>query len=404
MKDLLNRILGEGFRIFFLASAVYAFLSVLVWEIWLATQTAGGTPPGMPFSVAPYLWHAHEMVFGYAGAALGGFFLTAVPNWTGARAARHLFIGAVAGIWLAGRLAVWYSALLPGGLVATVDLAFLPVLGAKVASQLYRRPKSQNLLFLLFLTQIWIGDLMVHMEWMGLASGDAYTGLRVGLFGLLAMIAVLGGRLTPAFTRNAMNRAGMAVSSWPVSRPAIEALVVVPMVALPFALILGLPDTWLAGMTLLAGGAQAVRLMRWRTRWVLNQPILWSLHMGMAMLALGLVLWGLALLGAGSEVAALHVLAIGCVGGMTLAVMSRATLGHTGRALVAPRPVVLGYGLVGLAALTRWAGVVLPSTWYLPAMLVSGAFWLTAFSLFLVTLGPVLLGPRADRRPVAAAS
>ncbi|MGC9368883.1 MAG: NnrS family protein [Paracoccaceae bacterium] len=112
---------------------------------------------------------------------------------------------------------------------------------------------------------------------------------------------------------------------------------------------------------------------------------------------------GTAMLGVGQEVAALHVLAIGCVGGMTLAVMSRATLGHAGRPLVVPGPLALGYGLVVTAALTRWAGAVLPGSWYLPAMLVSGALWLIAFTLFLVTLAPALLGPRADRAPAAAA-
>ncbi|MDT8344306.1 MAG: NnrS family protein, partial [Thermohalobaculum sp.] len=145
MRQRIRATLGEGFRVFFLAAGVYALLAMAVWLGVLAAGAQGGAP-ALPFAPAPSLWHAHEMVFGYAAAVLGGFFLTAVPSWTGTAAARRGYLTLAAGAWLAGRLAVWWSGALPPGLVAGLDLAFLPLLGVKIALQLAKRPKPQNVM------------------------------------------------------------------------------------------------------------------------------------------------------------------------------------------------------------------------------------------------------------------
>ena len=398
----MQRILSEGFRAFFLSAGLYAVFAGLIWVIWLGVHAAGGMMGEMPFAVPPFEWHAHEMIFGYAAAAVGGFFLTAVPNWTGARDARMLFVTGAVGLWLIGRLAVWYSAALPAGAVAVADLAFVPVLAAKIASQLIRRPKPQNMIFLGVLCLYWVANLMVHLDWMGLAADSAATGLRAGLLVLCALIAVLGGRITPAFTRNAMKRAGVDEARWPVSAAPVERASAVLMLGLPVLVMAGAPVPLAAGVALAAGLVQALRLARWRGRWTLSQPILLALHLGLAMLAAGLVLWGLAGFGIGSEVAALHILGIGTVGGMTLAVMSRAILGHTGRALVAPRPVALGYGAVALAAVLRWLSSTLGGAWYFPAALGAGVLWVLAFTLFLAALWPALSGPKLGKSPDAA--
>jgi uncharacterized protein involved in response to NO len=394
----LKRLFGEGFRIFFLSAGLYALFLMIVWEGWLGIHAAGGMA-ALPAGAPPHLWHAHEMIFGYAGAALGGFFLTAVPNWTGARAARHLFIVAAAGLWLSGRLAVWFSGALPPVLVAALDLAFLPLLAAKIATQLVRRPKPQNVMFLGLLTIVWSGNLMAHLEWMGLAD-TLWAGLRTGLLGSCAMIAVLGGRVTPAFTRNAMVQSGRE-ASLPASRKPVEIAGIGAAILLPLAYIAGLPEAATGGLALAAGVATLARLAGWRGLWTLPRPILWALHLGFLMLGAGYLSLGAAAFGWGSEVAALHVLGIGAVGGMTVAVMSRAVLGHTGRPLVAPLPVAAAYGLVAAAAVVRWAGSAVPFDWYYPAVLASGALWLLAFTLFTAALWPAFWGPRADR-PEAA--
>ena len=182
--DSLRLVFGTPYRAFFLSAGVYAVLSVLIWEIWLAVHAAGGMISNMPFRGAPHLWHAHEMIFGYATAAIGGFLLTAVPNWTGSKTAPHRYVLFAVLLWAAGRVAVLFSATLPAGIVAVVDLAFLPLLVFQVAGMLVRRPKPQNVMFLVFLALLWLGNLMVHLEWAGLTDDTIAVGLRVGLASL----------------------------------------------------------------------------------------------------------------------------------------------------------------------------------------------------------------------------
>lgn len=394
MRAVLGRLFGEGFRIFFLCAGVFGVLAMLAWEVWLGLHAAGRMVSAPPFDQAPHHWHAHEMIFGYGGAALGGFFLTAVPSWTGAAAARHVFISAAAGLWLAGRGAMWLSAACPPLLVAGLDLAFLPLLAVKIALQLAKRPKPQNLMFLGLLLLLWASNLATHLDWVGLGGPGADAGLRAGLLSLIAIIAVLGGRITPAFTRNAMTKAGRQ-TGLPASFRPLEALALSATILLPVLLLAGVAESVTGVVALVAGAAQLLRLAGWRCLWTLSQPILWSMHLAFAMLALGLIALGLADLDMGSEVGALHLLGIGAVGGMTLAVMSRAILGHTSQPLVAPRPVAAGYALMAAAALARWLGSWLGLKAYWAAVLLSGTAWIAALTLFVIVFLPALLGPRA---------
>ena len=389
MQATLNRIFSEGFRIFFLAAGIYGVFTGLVWTLWL-----GGGSDAPAHTVAPHLWHAHEMIFGYAGAAIGGFFLTAVPNWTNAPGARQGFIALAAGLWFAGRLAIWYAGALPPVLVMAVDMAFIPVLAAKILTQLLKRPKPQNMMFLGFLALLWLSNGLVHLEWIGVIDDGVAPGLRAGLLTTCALIAVLGGRVTPAFTRNAMKRAGEPEAAWPQSHKLVERGSLILAILTPLSLLVGLPDMVAGALALGFGALQIIRLARWRWRWCLTQPILLALHAGLAMLALGLILWGLAMLGLGTEIAGLHILGIGCVGGMTIAVMSRAGLGHSGRPLLAPKPVALAYGVIALAALLRWIGPELSDGLYMPAILGTGALWVLAFALYLIAMWPALTQPR----------
>ena len=396
----LKRLFGDGFRVFFLAAGLFALFSMGVWEGYQIVQALGGVLD-LSTAAPPHLWHAHEMIFGYGSAALGGFFLTAVPNWTGAKSAPHRFIAVVAGLWLAGRLAVWTSGALPPGLVAAVDLAFVPVLAANLLTQLMKRPKPQQMILLAILTVFWIANLMVHFEWVGLTADTAWGGLRAGLLTLGTMIMVLGGRVTPGFTKNAMVQAGRE-DRLPLNPMPLAALAIAAALTQPVGYLLGAPAAWLAPFALIAGAAGLARVALWRGFWTKDKPILWTLHLSYALNALGFLTLGLADLGFTTDIAALHLLGIGGVGGMTLAIMSRATLGHTGRALIAPRPVALAYALIPLAALIRCLGAEIPVL-ATPAVLTAGALWLLAFGLFTAALWPVFWGPRAKRSPAGAA-
>ena len=396
----LKRLFGDGFRVFFLAAGLFAFVSMGVWEGYQILQALGGMLE-LPTAAPPHLWHAHEMIFGYGAAALGGFFLTAVPSWTGAKSAPQVFIASVAGLWLAGRLAVWTSGTLPPALVAGIDLAFVPVLAANLLTQLIKRPKPQQMIILAILTAYWIANLMVHLEWTGLTSDTAWAGQRAGLLTLGTIIMVLGGRVTPGFTRNAMVQSGRE-DQLPRNPMPLAALAIAAALTQPLGYLVGAPESWLAPFALIAGAAGLARVALWRGLWTRDKPILWTLHLSYGLNALGFLTLGLADLNLASDIAALHLLGIGGVGGMTLAIMSRATLGHTGRALIAPRPVALAYALIPLSALARCLGAEIPSL-ATPAVLTAGALWLLAFGLFTTALWPVFWGPRAKRSPAGAA-
>ena len=396
MLDTLKRPFSEGFRVFFLAAGVFAVAALAYWELWLGVHAAGGMVTATPFAPAPHLWHAHEMIWGFAGAVIGGFFLTAVPNWTGGRAAAVPFLMAASGLWLAGRLAVWLSGTLDPWLVAAVDLAFLPVLASKLVVMLIRRPKPQNVMLVSLLALLWSGNLLVHLDWTAAWPGAAWAGMRAGLLTVAAMIAVVGGRITPAFTRNALRRAGeeadLPREAGPLDRTGIGAAILLPMLFLA-----GAGEPAIAAVAVVAGALQTVRLAGWRALAVRGEPLLWSMHAAYALLASGYLALGLAY-GAGfSEVAALHILGIGAVGGMTLTVMTRAALGHTGRELTAPPPVVAAFLMLVAATVLRAAGSYGGLELYYGAMLASGALWIGAFLLFLAALWAPLTAPRSAR-------
>ena len=382
-------VLQEGWRVFFMAAGLYAVVALGVWLVW-----ASGLAD-LPFAPGPIAWHAHEMVFGFAFAAIAGFFLTAVPNWTGARPASSRVITLLAGLWLAGRIAVWFAMLLPAWLVALVDLAFLPALAATMLAQLLVRPKPQNLMFLGVLTLAWLANLLVHLDWTGLAGTES-QGIRGGLLTVCAMIAVLGGRVTPAFTRNALLRANPGAEG-PVSRPRIDMAGIVLALLTALLATAGAPAALTGTVAVAAGLVALLRLSGWRGLDTLRDPIVWTMHASYLFLALGLLGWGLSLLGLGSEIAGLHLLGVGAVGGMTLSIMSRASLGHSGRPIVATAPLIWGYVLLPVAAALRWAASSWPEMFHFIGTVGAGALWIAAFALFVVALWPVWTTPRGGK-------
>ncbi|PYG33350.1 NnrS family protein [Pelagimonas varians] len=391
----LKRLLSAGYRVFFLLAGVFAMLAILVWDIWQASN--GGFD--LPVAQAPHLWHAHEMIFGYGSAAVAGFLLTAAPSWSKSGPEPWTFFAASSGLWLAGRLVMFWSGALPVGLVALIDLLFLPILAGRILQTLLKRPKPQQLILLVAIMIFWSGNLLVHLEWTGVTQDTASQGLRGGLLALCGLIMILGGRVTPAFTTNAMRRTGRD-TDLPLNPPLLAALSIAPALAVPVGLLAGAP-TWMVGIAgLVAGIAGLARVAQWRGGWTLNQPILWVLHLSYAVNAVGFILLGLAGFDVFSDVAALHVLGIGGVGGMTLAVMSRAALGHSGRALIAPRLLVIAYTMVPLAALIRLVATLVPQI-YAVGVLASGALWVLAFGLFTIALWPVFWGERVRKTPVA---
>jgi uncharacterized protein involved in response to NO len=342
-------------------------------------------------------WHAHQMVYGFAAAGLAGFMLTAVPSWTGAPARRGAPLIALAALWLGGRIATTFPGLFSPSLAGLLDLAFIPALALAVAGPLLASGKARNLILLVPLTLFWIGDVLMQAEFFGLTSNTAATGARLGIDVMLLMITVIGGRIVPTFTTNALHASGLMVEarhSALLDRGSIAAmaLLLVSEAATGMSLVTGV-------VALSATILNGARLAGWRGERTLNSPILWVLHLGYAWLVFGLFLKAIAALTEViPETVALHALTAGAMGTMLLAVMSRAGLGHTGRALQVHPATVVSYVLISLAALLRVTAALMPQL-YSQLMIGSGIAWTAGFLLFLAIYGPILTSARPDARP-----
>ncbi len=391
--------LTAGFRFYFLAAGTAAVGLMALWLVWLAIAVP---LPGAAV-VTPGQWHGHEMIFGYAMAVVSGFFLTAVPGWGGDFHPRRRFVVASGGLWLLGRLSMLALGHVPTLLVALADLLFLPVMTVRLARSLARNPKSLNGVFLVLLVFLIAANVMFHAEAMGLAEAWASRALRLGLFSVLAMIALLGGRVVPAFTRNALLRQNPE-GPLPVQRPRLDQAGVLAAMAVAAGLGLSAPALLVGLLAVAALGLNAIRLAGWQGWRCLGDPLLWILHLGFLFLVLTYgALAAQQLLAVPGELAVVHLAGIGAIGCMTLAMMSRASLGHTGRRLVAPRPVVVAYGLVALSALLRAFGPEFLPAYGAYEYLASGSLWLVAFGLFLWSYGAILAGPENQRPPLRAA-
>lgn len=381
-------VFSAAFRIFFLLAGLHATLAVALWALWLAAPGGAALGPAMH----PVGWHAHEMLFGFTVAAAAGFLLTAVPHWTGCAEPGRGTVMLLAGLWLAGRIGLWAAGLLPEWLVAAVDLAFLPVLIGVLARALLPTRKPRNQVFLPLLMVWWLCALLSHLEFMGIAATGTY-GRRLAIDVAAVMMVLIGGRIVPTFTRTWMQAHGRPDS---VRQDGALEKVAVGLALLMLILHALAAWWWLTGIVaLLAGVAVLWRLSHWNGMATLGEPILFVLHVGYGWIGLAFLTEAAAhLFDWLPPTTAWHAMTVGAVGTLTLAVMSRAALGHSGRVIVAAPLTSLAYLLVGMAALVRVFGPALKPGAYLGLMVSSGVLWSLAFLCFLVVYAPILTRPR----------
>ncbi|WP_299822291.1 NnrS family protein [uncultured Jannaschia sp.] len=384
-------LLTYGFRPFFFGAGIWAVIAMVIWVPMLSGLAV------LPTAFDPVSWHAHEFLFGYLGAVVAGFLLTAVPNWTGRLPIVGWPLGGLFALWIIGRIAVALSAGLPAIAVAMADLAFPVVLAAAVAREIVVGRNGRNLIVLTMLGMLILGNAVFH--WEG-ARGDFAaqgTGLRLGLAAGIMMIAVIGGRVVPSFTRNwLVKRQSPVLPTPPMQRFDKLALLLLALALLlwvmaPVAVVTGL------GM-LLTGAVHLWRLARWTGYRTRAEPLVLVLHGGYAFVPLGALAIGTAILWPGmlGLATAQHVWMAGALGLMTLAVMTRATLGHTGQALSAGTGTVLIYAMLIVAVLARVLAGPMPAL--APALhAVSGVAWIAAFGGFSALYGPLLLRIRPAR-------
>jgi uncharacterized protein involved in response to NO len=388
----ISRLFAAPFRVFFFLAGLY---SIVIMGLWLPVYVGA---MALPERFGPALWHGHEMIFGYTGAVLAGFLLTAVANWTGVPAWTGRPLAWLGGVWLAGRVAVTCGDSWPGWLVALVDLAYLPALAVMVALPVLKTGNRRQLVFLVLLAGLTAANLMVHLEAMGVLAGGGRRGLVLAVTLVVAIIAVMGGRIIPMFTANALRQRGDLVA--PKVRPWVERLALPVLIGLAGAELFDETGPAAALAALSAALIHGVRLSGWRGHRTLDQPILWVLHLGYGWLVFGLLLKGLApLLPDQPPNLALHALTVGAIGTLSLGVMTRVALGHTGRPFQVAPVVVAGYALITAAALVRVAGPWLMAGGGVPVMHAAGGLWAAAFAAFLAGYAGILTSPRVDGRP-----
>lgn len=373
--------LRGGFRPFFFAGAAWGLIALV---LWLFALTGALTLPSAFDSLA---WHRHEMLFGFVGAVIAGFLLTAIPNWTGRLPIAGYPLAALAGLWLAGRLAVLFSGSTGAFAAAVLDAGFF-VLLAILAAREVLEANNRNLPVVGLVLMFGAASGLDHAAAAGiLPNPDAAWQLAVAVVVLL--ISLIGGRITPSFTRNWMAKQG--ISRGLPTQPGSFDMFVIAVTALALLMWVTAPPGLVTGAVLvIAAVLQAVRLARWGGFRALRDPLVGILHVGYAWIPAGLLLLGLSSAETGvPRSAAIHALTAGAMTTMILAVMTRATLGHTGRELKANGATVVIYVLVTIGAVLRVAAPLGYANYTL-AMQFSALAWGGALLLFLIVYGPIL--------------
>jgi uncharacterized protein involved in response to NO len=378
----------EGFRPFFLGAALWAALSMLLWLLLLSGSIA------LPIAIDPLAWHSHEMIYGFAMAAVAGFLLTAIPNWTGRFPLQGIPLFGLTAMWAAGRAAMATSAIVGVEPAAIIDLAFPLLFMTAVAREILTGRNWRNVPALAALALLLLGNGLTHLEFLQIAQTGS-LGNRLGLAVLICLIALVGGRIIPSFTRNRLVKQRHA--RLPATAGALDQLALV-LVPAGLAAWVADVDGWVPAATVLVAGiASAVRLARWRGILVWHDPLLFALHLGYAWLTLGLMLLGLARLGLiVPEGAALHALGAGAIATMVLAVMTRTTVSRRDCSQVIRRGVIAMLLVAHLAAALRVVATALPDA-YGPLLAASGMAWIGCFGLFCMLCGPHLVGFAATR-------
>lgn len=375
-------LLAAGFRPFFLLAPIWSAIAV---PVWLAAYIHGYAPAAMPAMT----WHAHEMIYGYALAVVTGFVLTAIPNWTLRFPSHGAPLAVLAVLWVAARVALLFSE--PFGAIA--DLGFCILLVLAVARELLAGRHWRGLPMLAALILLFAGNALVHLQLLGMADTQA-LGLRLGIATLGGLIALVGGRIIPSFTRNWLvrlrpdRRPPQQGTSLDLACLAVTLAGLAAWTIWPYSTFTYLSE-------IVAGGAVALRLSRWRSIVIAREPFLLVLHLGYAWLAFGLAFLGLnGFLAWVPPSASVHAITVGAVGTMTLGVMTRTSLRYGGRPLRAGAGTWSIYALVTLAAVLRFAAGLAGAHAALITSL-AGAAWTAAFGLFVLRYGPLLARPRA---------
>ncbi len=369
--------LRDSFRPFYLGGAVFTALAV---PVWLVAWTQGHFTPSLP----PLIWHMHEMVFGFAAAIIVGFLFTAARNWTGLPLPAGASLAVVFALWVAGRVGMFFFY---GPVAAVIDSALLLVVAGVLARKFIRARSLCSMPLVVVLLTLGASNVVFHASMLGWAGIAPAAAVEAGLMLVVLIEMIVGGRVVPGFTANAIPGVRQYRAAW-LHRGAFL------LAAAAFASdVFRLPSLWIGAVAIAAGLVVGVQALGWNPLAARSRPMLWVLHLAYAWIPIGLVLLGLAAMGVVPRSAAIHALAVGSMGGLIIGMITRTALGHSGRPVQAGRAEVVMYLLVAAAAVIRVAGSLIPAV-YLPAMTAAGVAWSAAFAMYAIVYAPVLTCPR----------
>ena len=376
-----------GFRPFFLLSGI---LAIILMATWIPAFSGGRTFVTYYGQIG---WHSHEMIFGYAGGVIAGFLLTAVRNWTERPTATGASLAALVALWILGRILPFFSQTIAGWLISVVDMAFLPAVTVSIGVPLVQHGEKRNLLFLPLMVGLFAANLLVHLELLWFAPGIARQGIFLGLYLIVLLIVIMGGRVIPFFTERALP--GVVIKR----RQVIEWLA--PLSVIAFMLVeLFFADSHLSGaLAGLAAIVNGVRLVSWYSHRYWQVPLLWVLHLGYGWIVVGFLLKAAASFGLIAAQFTIHAFTVGGIGVLTVGMMARVSLGHTARPLKVGSSMIVAFALLNLAAVLRGLLPSLLPLWFPQLVILSGVLWIAAFLVFVILYAPILTRPRIDGKP-----
>lgn len=391
-EQQITPLLRLGFRPFFLSGAVFSIIAITLWLL-MYKGTINISPLG-----GSYWWHIHEMIFGFGCAIIAGFLLTAVQNWTGAPGAKGTILLVLFILWLAGRIVNLFPDLLGVNLSSIVDLSFLPAVAYVLAKPIIAAKQYRNLFFVPLLALFTLANAEMHLS---IYYPETFNTIYAGYAGVMMvtfLMSVMAGRVAPMFTANGTQTPKATPLPW--LDKITNGSLAVAMLSLLLQPLVGFSALFFGVLLIIAGLFQTIRWLRWRPWITLSVPLLWSIHGAMKFISFGLIVLGVSYLV--PDVPSNHVwhlLTIGGMGGLILAMISRVSLGHTGRPLTPPKSMTIAFILISLAALVRTFG-----PWGLPEKTllfidISGGLWIMAFVIFVAGYAPMLMNARKDGRP-----
>ncbi len=391
-EQKITPLLRLGFRPFFLSGAVFSIVAIILWLL-MYKGAINLSPLG-----GGYWWHIHEMIFGFGCAIVAGFLLTAIQNWTGVRGAQGRTLLVLFLLWLTGRLVLLMPSIFSDTLTTIIDLSFLPAVAYVLAKPIIATKQYNNLFFVPLLLLFTLANLEMHLA---IYFPQTFTITYAGYAGVMLvtfLMSVMAGRVAPMFTANGTKTAKVTPLPW--LDKITNGSLAIAMFSLLLEPIIGFSQQFFGIILIIAGLFQTMRWLRWRPWITLGVPLLWSFHFAIKFIAYGLIILGASYLIPEIPSSHMwHLLTVGGMGGLILAMISRVSLGHTGRPLLAPKAMTAAYFFITLAAIIRAFG-----PWALPEKTVlfidiSGTFWLFAFGIFVITYAPMLMSGRKDGRP-----